>query len=145
MYHYCLRLAYDLAFENKLLLNGEPVKKKSTQVYTVSNINALQDTQCNGAILSQVKEGDIIEVDIELKPKGSATAVNKGEEDQEDSSCSDGVVKRGRVVVLEIGERTKKGGYHMKLSRCKNYAVFKRKLSTLCHQKYFMQSSLIYY
>ena len=61
--------------------------------------------------MSQVKEGDIIEVDIELKPKGSATAVNKGEEDQEDSSCSEGVVKRGRVVVLEIGERTKKGGY----------------------------------
>ena len=143
MYHHCLRLAYDLAFDNKLLLNGEPVKKKSTQVYTVSNINALQvfqDTQCNGAILrSQVKEGDIIEVDIELRPKGSATAVNKGEEDQKDSSCSDGVVKRGRVVVLEIGERTKKGGYHMKLSRCKNYAVFKRKLSTLC------QSSKLFY
>ena len=35
MYHHCLR---DLAFENKLLLNGEPVEKKSTQVYTVSKL-----------------------------------------------------------------------------------------------------------
>ena len=41
MYHHCLRLAYDLAFENKLLLNGEPVKKKSTQVYTVSKLSML--------------------------------------------------------------------------------------------------------
>ena len=40
------------------------------------------------------------------------------------------VVRRGRVVVKEIGARTKKGGYHMTLSRCKNYAVFRRKLST---------------
>ena len=50
------------------------LKRKASRYNTVSNA-LFQD---DGAILSQVKEGDIIEVDIELRPKGSATAVTKG-------------------------------------------------------------------
>ena len=82
-------------------------------------------------------------MDVELRPKSgtstTAAAVNEEESEVEedqgsDSSSDGGVVRRGRVVVLEIGEKTKKGGYHMKLSRCKSYAVFNRKLSTLCQQ-----------
>ena len=65
---------------------------------------------------SQVKEGDIVEVDTVLKP---------GEDSREGS-----LVKRGRVVVKEIGPQTKKGGYHLTLIRYKQYALFRRNFSS---------------
>lgn len=61
----------------------------------------------------QVAEGDIVEVDEILEEEGSGTRV-----------------KRGRVVVQEIGSRTKRGGYHLTLIRYKQYAIFHRNLSS---------------
>ena len=66
----------------------------------------------------QVKEGDIIEVDTVMEEREAA-----------DSAGS--LIKRGRVVVKEIGPRTRKGGYRLTLLRYKHYALFRRKFSTL--------------
>lgn len=41
------------------------------------------------------------------------------------------MVRRGRVVVKEIGPRTRKGGYHLTLMRYKQFEVFKRNLSSI--------------
>ena len=52
-------------------------------------------------------EGDVIEVD----------AVLRGEEEEGRVST----VRRGRVEVMEIGERTRKGGYHVTVKRFKHF------------------------
>lgn len=46
-------------------------------------------------------------------------------------TASDGelvTVRRGRVVVKEIGEQTKRGGYHLTLIRYKHYALLQRRM-----------------
>lgn len=71
--------------------------------------------------LLQVKQGDIVEVDTVLKPK----ATKKGDDP---AMIEEGwPVKRGRVVVKEIGERTRKGSYHMTLVRYKQFALMSKK------------------
>ena len=56
---------------------------------------------------------------------------------EEEASAGDGsgeqgtLIKRGRVVITEIGPRTKKGGYHLTLTRHKHFDLFRRKFSTL--------------
>ena len=40
------------------------------------------------------------------------------------------LVRRGRVVVKEIGPQTRKGGYHLTLVRYKQFALFHRNLSS---------------
>lgn len=65
----------------------------------------------------QVSEGDIIEVDTILR--GSAN-------DGDDEGVA--MVKRGRVEVVEIGEQTKKGGYHLTLTRYKHFSKFQIKI-----------------
>ena len=62
----------------------------------------------------------MIEVDTILKP---------GDDSREGS-----LVKRGRVVVKEIGPQTKKGGYHLTLVRYKQYALFRRNFSSWTSQ-----------
>ena len=47
-----------------------------------------------------------------------------------DDSREGSLVKRGRVVVKEIGPQTKKGGYHLTLVRYKQYALFRRNFSS---------------
>ena len=67
--------------------------------------------------LPQVSEGDVIEVDTVLR---SAEESDSGEGERGP------LVKRGRVEVLEIGERTRRGGYHLTLLRYKHYSQFHR-------------------
>ena len=67
--------------------------------------------------LPQVSEGDVIEVDTVLR---SAEESDGGEGERGP------LVKRGRVEVLEIGERTRRGGYHLTLLRYKYYSQFHR-------------------
>lgn len=46
-----------------------------------------------------------------------------------DSDSDDHVtVQRGRLVVKEIGEQTRKGGYHLTLVRYKHFALVQRRL-----------------
>lgn len=59
-----------------------------------------------------VQEGDVIEVDSDLK--------TRDEEGRETN-----LVKRGRVVVKEIGSPTRKGGSHLILLRFKHFQLFK--------------------
>ncbi len=47
-----------------------------------------------------------------------------------DSSEPGERVKRGRVVVKEIGPRTRKGGYHLTLMRYKQFEIIKRNLTS---------------
>ena len=66
-------------------------------------------------ILPQVSQGDIIEVDTVLRAA----------EDIDSMGGDRGpLMRRGRVEVLEIGERTRKGGYHLTLLRYKHYSQF---------------------
>lgn len=67
--------------------------------------------------MPQVSEGDVIEVDTVLK------STEEGDRAEKESGP---LVKRGRVEVLEIGERTRKGGYHLTLLRYKHYSQFIR-------------------
>ncbi|CAI8017779.1 hypothetical protein GBAR_LOCUS10736, partial [Geodia barretti] len=68
----------------------------------------------NGELIKKksanVVDGDIIEVDTVLKREG-------GEEEGGRVSA----VRRGRVEVMEIGERTRKGGYHVTVKRFKHF------------------------
>ena len=70
----------------------------------------------------QVKEGDVIEVDTVMAEKGTAAGAG--------SQPQGSLVKRGRVVVTEIGARTRRGGYRLTLLRYKHYALFRRQFST---------------
>ena len=56
----------------------------------------------------QVVAGDVIDVDTVLK---------RGEDEVS-------VVRRGRVKVVEIGERTKRGGYHVTVTRFKHFRTW---------------------
>ena len=64
----------------------------------------------------QVTEGDVVEVDEVLEAAGEGGSTK---------------FRRGRVVVEEIGARTKRGGYHLTLTRYKHYAIFHRNLWTV--------------
>ena len=64
-----------------------------------------------------MKEGDIIEVDTPLEAQQTPGTDDKAE--------AEVVVRRGRVVVKEIGQRTKKGGYRLTLARTKHYSLFR--------------------
>ena len=52
-------------------------------------------------------------------------------------------VRRGRVVVKEIGEQTRKGGYHLTLIRYKHFALIQRRLlhCTMIHHNYYVYQS----
>ena len=65
----------------------------------------------------QVKEGDVIDVDTALKRHSSP--------DISDLAAVGGGAgwKRGRVVVKEIGEQTRKGRWCVTLLRHKHFAV----------------------
>ena len=65
--------------------------------------------------------GDIIEVDTILSNSDGAINSDKSEEG------GVGVVRRGRVEVVEIGERTRKGGYRLTLNRYKHFSTFHTK------------------
>lgn len=103
-----------MALNGDLLLNGTQVKKKSSPVSECQPLLLLVMCGCS----FEVKEGDIIEADTVMKPKVVGDN-NSGDEE---------LVKRGRVVVKEIGEQTRKGGYHMTLVRIKQFALFHRKI-----------------
>lgn len=45
---------------------------------------------------------------------------------RDDEGRENNMVKRGRVVVKEIGPPTKKGGSHLTLLRSKHFALFKK-------------------
>lgn len=63
-----------------------------------------------------------MEVDTVLKPKKEESGMAE----------ADWPIKRGRVVVKEIGAQTKKGGYHMTLIRYKQFALMnKRQFGTV--------------
>ena len=61
----------------------------------------------------QVQEGDVIEVDSDLNTR-------------DDEGKEGNMIKRGRVVVKEIGPPTRKGGSHLTLLRFKHFALLKR-------------------
>ena len=63
-----------------------------------------------------MSEGDIIEVD---------TILRDGAKNGDEEGVA--MVKRGRVEVMEIGDRTKKGGYHLTLTRYKHFSKFQIK------------------
>ena len=65
------------------------------------------DSHCTVHVLDhvQVCMGDVIEVDRVLET---------------------GLVRRGRLVVKEIGGRTRRGGYHISVIRYKTFALFHR-------------------
>ena len=65
-------------------------------------------------VCEQVREGDVIEVDTLMREGGGAD----GEE------VKSAMVKRGRVEVVEIGPRTRKGGYHVTVTRFKHFRFF---------------------
>ena len=70
----------------------------------------------------------ITEVDqngVDGAPTGETTAGGEGGGGGR-SSHDDDAIMRGRVVVKEIGERTRKGGYHLTLIRYKQYALFRK-------------------
>ena len=82
--------------------------------------------------------GDIVEVDTILKQgiknrltTHSSEGLQSGSEEVGDSGGDDGrviTIRRGRVLVKEVGEQTKKGGYHLTLVRYKHFALFQKKL-----------------
>ena len=78
--------------------------------------------------MTQVREGDIVEVDTVLKGPNKSHLADKGSEDSTPDSDEETTVRRGRVVVKEIGEQTRKGGYHLTLIRYKHFALFQRRL-----------------
>lgn len=59
-----------------------------------------------------MKEGDIIEVDV-------CASSEEGPSNEE-------VLKRGRVIVTEIGPKTAKGRYRLTLKRYKQFLLYKR-------------------
>lgn len=77
--------------------------------------------------MTQIRDGDIIEVDTVLKGPNKSHPDDKGSEDSPPDS-DETTVRRGRVVVKEIGEQTRKGGYHLTLIRYKHFALFQRRL-----------------
>ena len=87
-----------------------------------------------------MREGDIVEVDTILKPAEKRKSLledsnNKSQPGSGSGEDADGdggtggevTVRRGRVVVKEIGDRTKKGGYHLTLIRYKHFDIFQRR------------------
>ena len=98
------RKIWEAALDNLLMLNGELIKKKS------ANVGQNFFGFCCVFIGTQVVDGDIIEVDTVLKREG-------GEEEGGRVSA----VRRGRVEVMGIGERTRKGGYHVTVKRFKHF------------------------
>ena len=82
--------------------------------------------------------GDIVEVDTILKRGIKKRLTTHGSEglqpgsEEADDTGGDGdkvvTVRRGRVLVKEVGEQTKKGGYHLTLVRYKHFALFQKKL-----------------
>ena len=60
-----------------------------------------------------MSEGDVVEVD---------THAREGGEDGDDGKVI--LVRRGRVEVVEIGNRTKRGGYHVTVTRFKHFRTF---------------------
>ncbi len=71
----------------------------------------------------QVKEGDVIEVDTILDARPQDLG-NQGEGEGRK------LTKRGRVVVKEIGPKTRKGGYLLTLIRYKQFALFRRNFNS---------------
>ena len=57
----------------------------------------------------QVKEGDVIEVDMIEGPSNEE------------------IIRRGRVIVTEIGPQTSKGRYRLTLKRYKQFLLYKKK------------------
>ena len=79
----------------------------------------------------QVKQGDIIEVDSVRDKRKSVTQESSKESSSGSEQGTEGdhvTVRRGRVVVKEIGEQTRKGGYHLILMRYKHFALVQRRL-----------------
>ena len=74
--------------------------------------------------LAQVKQGDVIEVDS-VWDKSSKVSLSGSEHGSEGDHVT---VRRGRVVVKEIGEQTRKGGYHLTLIRYKHFELVQRRL-----------------
>lgn len=61
----------------------------------------------------------------------SSEGLQSGPEEADDTGGDGGrmvTVRRGRVLVKEVGEQTKKGGYHLTLVRYKHFALFQKKL-----------------
>ena len=88
-----------------------------------------------------MREGDIVEVDTILKPaeKRQSLLEDSNSKSQPGSGDTGGevTVRRGRVVVKEIGDRTKKGGYHLTLIRYKHFDLFqRRRYHTIVEQYY---------
>ena len=81
--------------------------------------------------LAQVKQGDIIEVDsVQDKRKSVTPDSSKRSPSGSEQGAAEGdyvTVRRGRVVVKEIGEQTRKGGYHLTLIRYKHFALIQRR------------------
>ena len=69
-----------------------------------------------------------MELDTILKEqkKGNDTADTSDKQSVVKSSEPGSLVKRGRVVVKEIGNRTRSGGYHLTLVRYKHFKIFRR-------------------
>ena len=109
------------------MVNGKLVEKKSKPV----NVDLGEWlTTCHIMVFPiQVAEGDVVEVDEVLE------AV-----DEEGGTR----IRRGRVVVQEIGTRTKRGGYHLTLTRYKHYAIFHRNLWTAAtHMEPFLRIRIL--
>jgi hypothetical protein len=83
--------------------------------------------------LPQIKQGDIIEVDSVRDKRKKVTQDSGGGSpsagsEQGQSEGDHVTVRRGRVIVKEIGEQTRKGGYHLTLIRYKHFALVQRRL-----------------
>ena len=85
----------------------------------------------------QVKQGDIIEVDSVRDKRRTVTQDSGSGSPSGSEQGSEGdhvTVRRGRVVVKEIGEQTRKGGYHLTIIRYKHFALIQRRLHcTIIH------------
>ena len=97
------------------MVNGKPVVKKSNPVHVDPGCIWLKCRKLFSPPSIQVAKGDVIEVDEILEDVGEGSGTK---------------IRRGRVVVEEIGTRTKRGGYHLTLTHYKHYAIFHRNLWT---------------
>ena len=88
--------------------------------------------------LPQVKQGDVIEVDS-IQDKNSKVSLSGSEHGTEGDHVT---VRRGRVVVKEIGEQTRKGGYHLTLIRYKHFALVQHRRLLHCTLTHYWPISL---
>jgi len=87
------RQVWEASLEGRLFLNGDPAVKKSSSVR--KHITYIVNVNLETL---QVAQGDVVEVVYSSETKG-------------------------RVVVKEIGARTRKGGYHLNLVRYKSISA----------------------